>query len=175
VTWHREGLGSSKAVDRATAEYRTETDVLERFFVDECVIEKGLTVSKRDLWEAWERWCSAEGVDEGTQVGFSRVVKERGIILGFREGTRSNKGATWSGIGLRSEVVTPQKSCKDIGITSDSDNFDEKKETFSENPLVEGPLGKTEKVVTVDTDEIIPPSEIEVDGVETEYGTLESA
>jgi putative DNA primase/helicase len=169
VAWHRDGLGTSKAVDRATADYRTETDVLDRFFVDECTVAKGASVPKRDLWETWQRWCSSEGVDEGTQIGFSRVVKERGIILGFREERASKNVRIWSGIGLRDEVDTTQKSCKDIGITDSSVNFEEKKETFSGNPLVRDPLEKNEKVDIVDTEEVTPPSStFTVDG-ETAY------
>lgn len=93
------------------------------------------------------------------------MVKERGIILGFGEGKRTNKGATWSGIGLRDIVVTPQNPCKDIGITADSDNFTQKTETFSREPLAEESLEKVPKVVTVDTEENIPP----VFGYEVHY------
>jgi putative DNA primase/helicase len=47
VEWHANGLGTATAVDDATAAYRSETDVLQRFFSDECEIAKGRTVTKR--------------------------------------------------------------------------------------------------------------------------------
>jgi putative DNA primase/helicase len=78
VAWVANGLGSSRAVDAATAEYRSETDVLDRFFEDACEFGPKFKVSKKDLFRAWEKWCIEEGADPGTQTAFTRTVGERG-------------------------------------------------------------------------------------------------
>jgi putative DNA primase/helicase len=166
VAWARDGLGTSKAVEAATAAYRAETDVLDRFFTDECQFGPKLRITKLALWETWQQWCSAEGEDEGTQVGFSRVVKERGITRGFREG-RDTKGVRiWKGIGkytpVPPEVDKTQKPCKDMGITENLDNYSDFSKTYPREPLTEESLAKTAKVAKLDK---IPP----VLGFDVEY------
>ena len=108
VEWFEHGLGTSKAVEEATAEYRDETDVVERFFASECVFGPDKRISKVELWEAWESWAMDEGEESGKQVGFSRVMKERGVVKGFRE-ARAKKGRVWEGIDVIKEggVVSP--------------------------------------------------------------------
>jgi putative DNA primase/helicase len=64
VEWVHHGLGSAPAVEAATAAYRAETDVIERFFEDVCVFGPGYRVAKKDLFEAYEAWCTENG--EGT-------------------------------------------------------------------------------------------------------------
>src|SRR5215217_3327645 len=105
VAWVANGLGSSRAVDAATAEYRSETDVLDRFFEDACEFGPAATyrVPKKDLFVAWERWCDNEGADPGTQTAFTRTVGERGVVRGFKE-AKSNGVRVWSGIKLANKV-----------------------------------------------------------------------
>jgi putative DNA primase/helicase len=55
VDWGDGGLGTAAAVDRATAEYRAETDVIERFFEDVCEFGPEKRVTRTALFEAWER------------------------------------------------------------------------------------------------------------------------
>jgi putative DNA primase/helicase len=109
VEWHEHGLGTSAAVEAATAAYRSETDVIDRFFSDVCVFGPKQEVGKKALYEAWESWCIDEGADAGSQVKFTRVMAERGVVRGFAEakvrGTR-----LWRGIGLVGKeggVVSP--------------------------------------------------------------------
>jgi putative DNA primase/helicase len=99
VEWGPNGLGSAAAVESATAEYRAETDVIERFFEDECEFGPEKRVTRSALFEAWERWCDAEGEDAGKQTGFTRTMKERGVVKGFREG-KVEKVRGWHGVGL---------------------------------------------------------------------------
>src|SRR5829696_6871757 len=101
VAWVEGGLGSSRAVDAATAAYRSETDVLDRFFEDACEFGPSAThrVSKKDLFQAWERWCYAEGTDPGMQVPFTRTVGERGVVRGFKD-VKIKGVRLWTGIKL---------------------------------------------------------------------------
>ena len=54
VEWHRHGLGTAAAVEAATAKYRAETDVIDRFFSDVCVFGPEHKISKKAPFEAWE-------------------------------------------------------------------------------------------------------------------------
>jgi P4 family phage/plasmid primase-like protien len=102
VEWYQNGLGSARAVEAATAAYREETDVIDRFFADECVFGPEHTVTKKVLFEAWESWCYDNGEEPGKQTGFTRVMGERGVVRGFEE--KKVKGVRiWSGIGLQSD------------------------------------------------------------------------
>jgi putative DNA primase/helicase len=112
VEWNQHGLGSAAAVDRATAAYRAETDVVDRFFADECVFgpKDKIKVAKKALFEAWEDWCQEEGVDAGSQTHFTRVMGERGVIRNFEEG-KSNGIRVWKGIKLqKSDPETPSQT-----------------------------------------------------------------
>jgi putative DNA primase/helicase len=87
VQWFEHGLGTAAAVDKATAEYREDTDVIDRFFRDVCEFGPDLRVGKMELFEAWESWCLGEGEEPGKQVGFSRVMKESGVVKKFPRGS----------------------------------------------------------------------------------------
>jgi phage/plasmid-associated DNA primase len=158
--------------------YRSETDVLDRFFEDECMFGPERRVPKKDLFDAWARWCDAEGIDAGTQATFTRTVKERGITRGFSEkkvmGTR-----VWVGISLDIPPSDPpsaprQNPSKQGGITEEQGHFPSNSENFSPEGSREEESGENdEKCPSVPLDEIYPPADLDVDGVETEYGILE--
>jgi putative DNA primase/helicase len=150
VAWVANGLGSSRAVDAATAEYRSETDVLDRFFEDACEFGPEARVPKKDLFRAWEKWCDEEGVDPGTQVGFTRTVGERGLLRGFSE--KKIKGIrVWSGIKLAGKVppdgnLPPSKSPANSHIPEDRGQLYQDFEQFSPRSSREGPFQKPAKV-----------------------------
>jgi putative DNA primase/helicase len=85
VEWYENGLGSAPAVEEATSAYRSETDVMERFFADECVFHPNAKVSKKGLFQAWERWCLDEGEEPGKQNSFTRDVGKKGVVKNFEE------------------------------------------------------------------------------------------
>jgi putative DNA primase/helicase len=97
MEWMEHGLGSSTAVERATAAYRAETDVIDRFFADECVFGPEYSIPKKELFEAWEGWCEGEGEDAGSQVRFTRVMSEKGALKGFAE-TKYCGTRVWRGV-----------------------------------------------------------------------------
>jgi putative DNA primase/helicase len=141
VDWYQNGLGSAPAVDQATSAYRTETDMLERFFSDECVFHPKAEVSKTALFKAWERWCLNEGEEPGKQVGFTRNVGEKGVLKNFGEARWSDGTRIWRGIGLQhpplnpdsDEVVRAQKSWKQGGVEEESRQLSEDSRDFSPN------------------------------------------
>jgi putative DNA primase/helicase len=175
VAWRAQGLGTSKVVEAATQKYRSETDVLDRFFDDECEFGPKKRVSKKDLFDAWERWCDAEGADAGTQTAFTRTVGERGVVRNFAEG-KVEGVRVWRGIGLLErppsdpQSAPPQKSWKQGGRSTDPGHFTEDFQEVAPESPHEGTSGEmAEKCPEVPRDEITPPFEGEIDGVSVKY------
>jgi phage/plasmid-associated DNA primase len=181
VEWYQHGLGTAAVVEAATAAYRTETDVFERFMSEVCVFGRGKTVTKTELYEAYEQWCTEEGEEPKTIKTFGSNMKEKGGVRNFGE-KKTNGIRIWTGIGLRESDPDPtlptqsdpvQNSCKNGGradrqgqILSDSAKVvgdGSREEGFSEN-------GHNPTLPTLNAPEIITgPLSWEVDGMEIEY------
>ena len=147
VEWHEHGLGTAAAVDAATAKYREETDVVDRFFASECVFGPDEWVTKGDLFAAWESWCFDEGEERGKPNGFSRVMKERGKVKNFEE-ERTKKARVWRGISVISENASPPKSPAKHGGKVDSvTHSTEFTKGFSGTPSRREHLAKSENSV----------------------------
>jgi putative DNA primase/helicase len=153
LEWGREGLGTAAAVEAATAQYREETDIIDRFFADVCTFGPELTVGKKELFEAWESWALEEGVEAGKQVGFSRVMKERGVVKGFRE-TRTEKGRFWEGIAVISDKpVMDDLPAKHGGVVDSMTTLGEFDKHSSEAPRVGDLSRKDDKPVMLSSED----------------------
>ncbi len=70
LEWQRMGLGSAKAIDEATAEYKAESDSMGAF-VEECVaFSESAKVSAAALYKAYRAWSEARGEHAATQTQF---------------------------------------------------------------------------------------------------------
>jgi len=155
VEWYQHGLGTAAAVEAATAAYREETDVIDRFFADVCVFGPQQKVGKKELYEAWEAWCYENGEEPGKQNGFTRVMGERGVVRNFGEGIVMGR-RIWKGIGVDKSAPNPspenksapiQKSCKQGGSSTHQVHFSSDSGNFSTDPpRVEGFSEKGKKV-----------------------------
>jgi putative DNA primase/helicase len=185
VEWVQHGLGTSAAVDAATAEYRSETDPIERFLVDECELGKIYFVTKRDLRAAWDRWAQDEDVEHLSPQDFTGRMREKGVVRNFREGKSRSGDRGWRGIGLRSdrkppspeEVSAPETSAN-VQKNRARGHFSEESQKFSELPSTHEDFGKNEEEVSAvsadpQDDYVEPPVEFEVDGTKVELGTWE--
>jgi phage/plasmid-associated DNA primase len=152
VEWGGGGLGTSKAVEQATAEYRTEMDVFKQFIAEMCEVREDAVVSKARLNEARKRWAMETGEDELTMNKFARRLKEEGGVENLRDTKIGKSVRAWGGITLSDgpefvsdpKVSPPQKSCKQRGVETSGRHF-------SEN--LQKPLGNTphvEKFVKID-------------------------
>ena len=69
-------------VAQATADYRTDQDVVGAFLEECCRLGAGLRVLKKDLYTAWRHWAESNG-EQGymykSQSWFSRRLKDRGF------------------------------------------------------------------------------------------------
>jgi putative DNA primase/helicase len=96
--WRANGLADPEPVTRATEAYRTESDMLGRFLDQRCLLGPHFTVRSAELFEAWSRWCAAEGEQAGTQTAFSTAMLNRGF-----DSKHTNRGTVWHGVGLAAE------------------------------------------------------------------------
>lgn len=69
--WYAAGLGTCDAVKRATDEYRTDEDALQRFISEECEINPMVSINKHALYAEYKRWAE----DENDRAAMSRSQK----------------------------------------------------------------------------------------------------
>lgn len=91
VKWHQEGLGTAKAIEASTADYRAGEDVLGSFLADRCELD-GETATAT-LREAFEAYCEELGEDPPNARILGRELATRGITRGgagrrFYQGVR---------------------------------------------------------------------------------------
>lgn len=97
LDWQRDGLGTSEAVDLATARYRDDMDILKRFISDQCIVASSAEAGASALYDAYRVWCEAVGERPVSQRVFGEQLGERGYLR-----HRRNTGVIYEGIGLRS-------------------------------------------------------------------------
>ena len=76
-SWQSEGLGTCEAVEASTAAYRTDMDVLGDFVRDRCVLGATEEVRKKDLYQAYVKWCDDTGERPMAHRTFSRRLRDR--------------------------------------------------------------------------------------------------
>lgn len=105
LAWQRSGLGEARAVSEATEEYRSEMDVLGRFFEDCCELDREHSCPAAELYDAYEKWCGYVSEKPMSKVAFGRKLKDRGLRQ-----DRTKVGRFWSGVR-----VLPRKPARPEG------------------------------------------------------------
>jgi len=99
IKWQKEGLKIPDAIQKFTQNIREEYDLITEFINEMCVIDRTQTVLSRDLYAAYCKWCSFEGIEPITQKSLIRTVKMRFRCESVREAGTGRK--MLRGIGLR--------------------------------------------------------------------------
>lgn len=94
LAWQRDGLGTSKSVQTATAEYRIESDQLARFIEECCVTLQTAQSPARKLYECYRHWAGKGGEETISETSFGLNLIERGFI---KEHTK--RGNVYKGVG----------------------------------------------------------------------------
>ena len=97
LDWQKHGLGIPESVAAATAEYRTDSDVLGVFVDDCCVLGEAFEIPAGRLYSEYRRWADENGQTVVNSTAFGRRMVERGF-----EKRRASSGLLYLGIGLRS-------------------------------------------------------------------------
>lgn len=91
-------LGSCKAVEESTAEYRSESDPLADFMADCCEVGEHNRISSQELYVSYMDWCK----DQQNRYPFSRQRLGRCLRLkGFKPMQDANGRSVWHGISNR--------------------------------------------------------------------------
>ena len=93
--WHREGLEPPQAVREATAEYRTEEDILGEFLEESVDPVPNASVPSSDMYGAYTEWCERNGEKTRSQRWLSLRLEERGY-----ERVRTKTGRVWRNLRL---------------------------------------------------------------------------
>ena len=104
LSWQKIGLREPTEVLRATEEYRQEQDTMAKFLDDCCVRDKMSTARAGELYEAYQRWCVANGVETPSAVRFSYSLADRGFA---KDGDR--EGRFYKGLGLLDDEIAAQR------------------------------------------------------------------
>jgi hypothetical protein len=93
------GLGLPDEVRSATDAYRDEMDVYGGFLDELCVAGGSATITAKELYEAYTRWCDSNGEKPRSQKALASGLRERGF-----EAAKGTKGTRiWRGLRLRRE------------------------------------------------------------------------
>ena len=96
LDWQKHGLIPPEAVATATAEYRSENDLLAAFLEDCCVTGEGFEVKAGRLYSEYRGWSDQNGETPLNNTRFGRRLTERE----FKKEKRRD-GWYYLGIGVR--------------------------------------------------------------------------
>ena len=98
LSWDKNGLNPPYKVLNATAKYRTESDSIQSFIEENCVIDPNAKTKAGELLKTYQKWGLENGEEISTVRDFKRSLEEKGF-----NSHRKKDGNWWQGIGLRVE------------------------------------------------------------------------
>lgn len=96
LAWQRHGLDTPDSVRDVAREHREASDPIAGFVADCCVLDPQAWVPAKELRDAYEAWCLANGVDPMSPQAFGRKLTGRGLR---RRASHSARG--WQGVAAR--------------------------------------------------------------------------
>lgn len=93
----RQGLNPPATVLERTEEYRTDSDPIAQFILEDCVTGQLLKVRAKALHESYASWAMRNGMSPMTATDFGKRMVER------YERKPTNRGNQYVGIALRSD------------------------------------------------------------------------
>ncbi len=94
--WQKNGLQHPDQVSEATAEYKSEMDILREFLEDCCIIGAGFKVDFKLLYSEYKQWADDNSEKPLGRNRFNKKIEAKGIERVFLAGSRC-----WKGIGLK--------------------------------------------------------------------------
>lgn len=98
LLWQKQGLDPTpESVQRATAEYQTDSDPLSQFILEQCAINPQAQVKASVLYKSYVNWCVDQGFKEREQMtstAFGRRMAQKFKKMHDRTGT------FYQGVGL---------------------------------------------------------------------------
>ncbi len=100
LDWQRCGLSAPEEVQAATADYRKDMDILSEFIDNVVTIGETESVSVKELFEAYTKFCDDNGETIKERLGkkkFNERIRDRG----FDQSAAGRNILTWLGLGLK--------------------------------------------------------------------------
>ena len=96
VKWQADGLTRPKAVEAATAEYRTDSDTIGEFLYEKCVIADESYATGKQLFDAYKDWNGQMDKNRFGQCMSERFEKRKvkGVFSYYGVGIRERGGDT---------------------------------------------------------------------------------
>ncbi|MFC1614338.1 phage/plasmid primase, P4 family, partial [Gemmatimonadota bacterium] len=99
LEWQRQGLCPPAVIEKATAEYRSEEDILGHFIDECCECELLAEIKHKELYKAYREWCEEAGHRQMSSKRFGSQMGER-----FKKEKRYN--VTYVGVRLSNSSPT---------------------------------------------------------------------
>ncbi len=95
IEWHRHGLGTCDAVERATAGYQAENDPIADWYSARCQPDPDASTPARELRADYERHCGHHHEQPCTPAEFATALEAHAHTR-----KRRSAGVTWQGLRL---------------------------------------------------------------------------
>ncbi len=160
IDWQQHGIEDPTAVSKAVADYRQEQDILGDFFHARCYLDPHdaeCTVSHKDIYTAYQNWCSENSVDPVGARAFAKRLKEKRNIRKWE----SHGQLKWRFVRLLKEGED-QQDVKGVDEVDQVDDFP-KSLFHEENQLKKGgepattPTPSTQSVNATSTPSTLKP------------------
>jgi putative DNA primase/helicase len=102
--WAEYGMDDPAEVIAATADYRAESDALNRFLDERCMTGPNFQVGSSELFAAWCAWCEHESEERGTQTAFAKALQGKGFD-NFKDRVGRMR---WRGLALYADEETDE-------------------------------------------------------------------
>ena len=89
-------LSCPSLVMDATAEYKSDSDVMQRFLDECCFRGEGFSSRSRALYQAFVKWANSTGDPSMNETAFGRRMREKGF-----EKRHTERGSVYSGIAVK--------------------------------------------------------------------------
>lgn len=97
LAWQRDGLGAPNAIERATGDYRAESDPLGDFMAECCLKAPDAWAASDTLRRVYESWCKERGEHPLSGRDFTEALRRHG-----GQPSKRYAGRGWAGIGILS-------------------------------------------------------------------------
>jgi putative DNA primase/helicase len=123
LAWQKEGLEKPEEVERATRDYRADSDILGGFISDCCIINPPAKCRSTELYNRYQKWCGDNGEEYIKFRTFGAVLEERGLKR-TRLGHKQDRG--FQGIGLKLDADTQTNADSFFRVLHETKNIAEK-------------------------------------------------
>ncbi len=123
LAWRKEGLKKPEEVERATSNYRADSNILGGFISDCCIVNPLARQRSSELYARYQKWCGDNGEQFVKFRTFGAVLEERGLKR-TRLGHKQDRG--FQGIGLKTDADAQTDADTLFTVLHETENMVEK-------------------------------------------------